>query len=250
MSNWHVTQNIIDEYLQVCREAVDDDKVFNKFKSDPRFTAILEHCRLDVAINYLDQIKKDNPTLFFNNKFKENDKFGGAKINIISHQWAKHTYSTSTIQYIGVLSNLIKYLPSLNDLNIIEIGGGYGGQCKIIHDHFKPKSYTIVDLPEVCQLQQKYLSKFKINVKTINSLETTPQQYDLIISNYAITEVRNDLKQVYIDNIVLNSKYGYITCNRVGANQNLINTLQQNKNCVKISDVEKESEDNCIIYWK
>ena len=32
-----------DPYTQICVEAVEDDDVFKKFKSDPRYTAILEH---------------------------------------------------------------------------------------------------------------------------------------------------------------------------------------------------------------
>lgn len=250
MSNWHVKQNVMQDYLQVCKEAVEDDKVFRYFKSDKRFTSILEHCRIDIATNYLNQIKKDNPNLLNIKAFKDNDKFGDAKLQSIKYNGQNYKYSTSTLQYIGVLSNLIKYLPSLNNMHIVEIGGGYGGQCKIIYDYFKPKSYTIIDLPEVCDLQKKYLKLSDIDIISIHAEDVNEIDSDLIISNYALTEVREPLLSKYTNEVVLNATNGYITCNRVEANSNLIKTLRENKLCIEKKDILGESNDNCIIYWK
>ena len=50
-----------DPYSQVCIEAVENDDVFNKFKKDPRYTAILEHVSIeqgklyaqDIFVNYV-----------------------------------------------------------------------------------------------------------------------------------------------------------------------------------------------------
>ena len=56
-----------------------------------------------------------------------------------------------------MLSDLRALLGSLDDLDIIEIGGGYGGQCFVTSVVHSPKSYTLVDL-EPCLALQKHLS--------------------------------------------------------------------------------------------
>lgn len=249
MSNWHVKEDVLKNYVQVCKEASEQYKVFHSFKQDKRFTAILEHCRVDIAENYIKQIRKDNPNLMKNNLFFDNDKFCDAKINTFKTEFAIINASTSTIQYIGVLSNLIKYVPNLDNLNIIEIGGGYGGQCKIIYDHFSPKSYSIADINEVCQLQKKYTKLFDIDIKTIDIEKDKDFEVDFVISNYALTELKTPLKMKYINEIVLKAKHGYITINRKVVNQDLIDILQSNFKTTIIDDVKGESLDNCIIYW-
>ena len=45
-----------DPYSQICIEAVNDDSVFNKFKSDPRYTAILEHVAVEQGKLYAQDI--------------------------------------------------------------------------------------------------------------------------------------------------------------------------------------------------
>ena len=122
--------------------------------------------------------------------------------------------SPSTLRYIKVLSDLIKIFGNLDGFKIAEIGGGYGGQCKIINDYFNIKNYHIIDLPEVNLLSKKYLQKLNINnVRFSTSKDLIPEDYDLVISNYAYTELDRELQDIYKLNIIDNSKNGYLTCN-------------------------------------
>jgi putative sugar O-methyltransferase len=113
-----------------------------------------------------------------------------------------------------VLSDIIR-LHSLKEINsIVEVGVGYGGQCKIIQDYHNIKSYTLVDLPEVLALAEKYLSKLNVKntiFKPIDKLDS--MEYDLFISNYAFTEIDREYQDVYADKLIKKSKHGYITCN-------------------------------------
>ena len=185
---------------------------FNIFKKDEEYKKVLEHCSYKIGRNHYREILQNNPKLLkdFPNVW-DNDKYGGALIedfdDIVS--------SSSTMQYLNVVSNLMINFGNLDNLKIVEIGGGYGGQCKIIGDVFKYKQYSIVDLEEVNQLQSKYLSKFsKKNIKFYN-FKNYPkdEKYDLLISNYAFSEILEPLQTEYINNILANCKHGYITCN-------------------------------------
>lgn len=254
--NWMVREEILTNYIQTCEEAAYNNEVFKTFKRDPYYTAILEHCSKNVAMEYFKFILKDNAWLLGISEFKENDKYGGSKIeNFIAEKASQvWRYSSSTMQYIGVLSNLIKYFGPLQNFSIVEIGGGYGGQCKIIQDAFRVTSYDIIDLPEVSYLQDTYLTKLEVShfalltdPDMVQMYSKTKTPYSLVISNYALSEILEPLQTQYVESILLNSKRGYITCNRE------IKALQLLKDKFKslqiLPDIEGEAKDNYIIIW-
>ncbi len=200
-------------YPSICLEASKNDDVFNIFKTIPEYVQILEHTSIEFGEEYIKIIKRDNPHLLeekYLNKFKGNDNFGGSML----HDFGDFTISPSTLRYIKVLSDLIKLFGDLSNFRIVEIGGGYGGQCKIINDYFTIKDYHIVDLYEATLLTKKYLDKLSVNnVRFSTSDKLNEEKYDLIISNYAYTELDRGLQNNYKDNIINGSENGYITCN-------------------------------------
>ena len=149
-------------------------------------------------------------------KFRTSDLIGGAS----PFDWPKiGMLSPSTLHYVKVLTDLIQLFDSMNDERIVEIGCGYGGQCKIISDVFNFKQYTLVDLPEVVLLIRKYLNTQNIpiidRIRALPMEELPDETYDLVISNYAFTECDTSIQDVYIEKILNKSTHGYITCNFV-----------------------------------
>ena len=220
MLRWQVKGNDLNDYLAACRDAV---KNITTFKRDPRFTPIFEHCKKSVAIEYYNRIPKE----LLQNGFT-NDFYG----NPVIYRFDQYRFSTSTLQYIGVLANLIDHLGTLDGLRICEIGGGYGGQCRTIMDVYEPACYHIIDLPDVCNLQRKYCSAECYT-------EPTGQLYDLVISNYALSEIVNN--KLYIDEVVLKSKHGYITCNS--------DSVVLDFPHARMNDIAGERETNYILIW-
>lgn len=208
-----ITANL--SYSDICLQASNSDEIFDKFKSIPEYQEALEHVTFEQGMGYIDIIKRDNPLLLetYNlDKFKTNDNYGTA--NICHYQ--DLIISPSTLRYIKVLSDLIKLFGNLDNFKIAEIGGGYGGQCKIINDYFSIKDYHIVDLYEVNRLSEKYLNKLGVkNVRISTYDELNIEEYDLVISNYAYTELDRPLQDIYKNTIINGSKNGYITCNFV-----------------------------------
>ena len=43
---------------------------------------------------------------------------------------------------------------------IVEVGGGYGGLCKVLSTVCEFDEYILIDLPEVSALQRKYIDQF------------------------------------------------------------------------------------------
>lgn len=220
MPEWIVKGNKIDNYLQACRDAV---KNITTFKQDERLHAIFEHCPKSIADEYYKVI----PEWLLNKGFT-NDFYGTPKL----HNYGQKRFSTSTLQYIGVLANLVREFGPLDGLRICEIGGGYGGQCRTIYDVYTPDCYHIIDLPEVCALQEKYCQASCYTVPTT-------QTYDLVISNYALSEIIDN--KLYIDEVVRKSTNGYITCNT--------DLVQLDFPHSRHPDIKGERETNYILIW-
>ncbi len=235
------------DYIDVCKLAYEDDKTFNKFKSIGEYRLVLEHSSKKIGLDHLNNIKKDNPYLLEHiDKFIKNDSIGEP---VVYDYDELGKISPSTLYYVGVLSNLINIFSSLNNLNIVEIGGGYGGQCKIIYDYFTPKSYRIFDLKEVTLLQKKYLSHFGLNdILFSSNLDNDFYNIDLVISNYAISEMTNKYQHRYYNNVISNSTNGYITSNV--KELAFFDKLNHKFKVNRMNDVESEKSSNYILYWK
>lgn len=216
-----ITGRDLADYLQACKEAD-----IRTFKRDHRLNKIFEHATYRQAKEYMNIINRQTSHLL-NNKFT-NDDYGAPTLCTIMGR----VFSPSTLQYICVLSNLISQYGTLDNLNIVEIGGGYGGQCRTIMDVFKPACYHIIDLPEVCSLASRYCAAECFT-------EPTGYDYDLCISNYALSEIKDPTE--YIDKVLRRSKHGYITCNTSFVNLDFPHR--------KLPDIDSEAADNYILVW-
>lgn len=213
--NTSLTDTKAGKYPSFCASAANDDSVFAHFRVNRIYQQVLEHVDDEMGQKYLDVIlrsKRFNEENF--TSFQQNDWYGGASIRY----YKEIGYMCpSTLRYIKVLSDLIEKFGDLNDKDICEIGIGYGGQARIIMAMFKPGSYTFVDLDSVLLLAKKYLSHFDIST-TLSFMRMEDLQksdYDLFISNYAFSELRANIQDVYIEKIVKNAKHGYITFNNI-----------------------------------
>jgi len=243
------------DYLVICKLAVDHDDVFEVFKRVKDYRVQLEHVSKKQGQLYLNIIKKEKSLLRYFSMFKDNDKFRCP----VKYNYDVGIFSPTTLRYIKVLMDLKTFFGDLNNFNIVEIGVGYGGQCKIISDVFKPASYTMIDLYLTLLLAKKYLSKFNIqNVIYLTSQQIdNKKEYDLVISNYAFSEIEKSLQDDYIQKILPFSKRGYLTCNYDGIStpnspynkEELFRMLSQWHSIEVVDEEPKTSRDNFIIKW-
>ena len=127
--------------------------------------------------------------------------------------------SPTTIRYIKNTFDIVDYFDCNNIKNIVEIGGGYGGLCKTISSIIDFENYIIFDLEEVNLLVEKYISKFpnisdKVKTFTLQELDEI-DGIDLLISNYAFSEISLDIQDEYYEKVIKNSKYIYMIFNQI-----------------------------------
>ena len=201
-------------YLEAVIKATNNRKAFHKFKQDPAYNDILEHASHQEALESLEIIKYQTPKLLENiDKFRINDSVGGAK-SINFNELGM--ISPSTVRYMKIASDIIKLFKNNVGENIVEIGTGYGGQYLILDRAIKFSSYTLMDLSEVLELNIKYLENFVLNshyrCSTLNQL-SSDHNFDLVISNFAFSELSRDLQLKYIDKVLSKSQRGYLVMN-------------------------------------
>jgi len=227
--------------------------VYNNFKSCNKVNVVLEHTPKHLAENYLSLIIKEFGTII--NKIdwlecQKNDSIGNPRLDefLGLKKYIKlnnYYFSGSTIQYIYSalkMSDIIRKFCRIESLskmlvlesnpkletsfNIIEIGGGYGGQCYIFNIiakmfNIKIKSYNIIDLKGPCLLTEKYLNSLNIpNVKFYNALNYENYknifekiEIDFILSSWCISELSINYSEKYFNDIVSKAKMGFIAWN-------------------------------------
>lgn len=243
-------------YTEVCKLAAIDDNVFNTFKQNPGYNEILEHTSYELGLAYLTELPDD----FNFDAGRLNDKFGGAQpvnypnIGMIS---------PSSLRYLKVANEIKTLFGSTQDFNIGEVGCGYGAQSLILHRLYGWKSYEFYDLIEPLLLIEKYLKVNDINTdescgfnygNDINSFEKP--EYDLVISNYAFSELTRKIQDIYLDKVLLPAKRGYLTMNFISRTGGIYSYSRDeileelsSKNPQVLPEIPLTSPDNLVIIW-
>ena len=116
------------------------------------------------------------------------------------------------------------------------------------------------DLPQVMKLTQKVLKSAgvkssKINVGNIH--EPSIQDCDLVISNYAFSELPQDIQRRYIEGVMVNSRRGYLIMNSgktdISGRSSGKYTLEDLRKLLPAFEVLEEDPltgpDNYVIIW-
>lgn len=250
----HISTSLSDNqsYPQVCIQAASDYRVFNTFRQNPTYNEILEHVTREQGAEYLRLISRAPDVWAAMDRFKRNDEFGNPKTFDYPGIGA---VSPTTLRYVKVLADLRSRFQSLDDLRICEIGVGYGGECRVINEYFKPRTYCLVDIQPALALAQRFLDNYilhsVLSYKTVNELG--PQEYDLVISNYAFTELPRALQDVYLRKVILSARRGYITYNEITPPEFQSYTAKELVALIPGSAIMAEEPlthpKNCLIVW-
>tara|TARA_A100001015_G_C14903909_1_gene677510 strand:- start:399 stop:1181 length:783 start_codon:yes stop_codon:yes gene_type:complete len=181
------------------------------FKSHPDFTYMTEHTNKTLGDSYLKQIMSEFSKIFYENRkylltcIEENDKYG--KTTKYDHN-NLITCNSSNIRYIYQSLKICSYIKSLNlnNIDFIEIGGGYGGLCYYLHKisnlfDIKISSYSIFDLEKPGLLLNKYLKTLNIdnvNIYTLDHIDNITLKTDsFLVSTYAFSELVSNIRNEY-----------------------------------------------------
>lgn len=214
-----------------------------EFKKNPIYCRYInnDNRSYETAIAFFNYIKKQYPELLiYLEEFKKNDIVGSPTLYKINNGYI----SPGTLRFIKVFGDISRF--QFNSL--VEIGSGYGGQCRIIRT-LTEIPYTLIDIPESLAIAKAYL-KDQPFLMFIPCDQLEPVSADLVISDYCISEMNEAGVDFYINAVIKNCRNGYFTCNSSGIMSYLISELQQIFHQVEVvSELPATTKHNNVIIY-
>lgn len=210
------------KYAEYASTVVDTSE-FLYFKSDERYTYMLEHVNLLQGKQYLGLIQRE--TKISDDDIREfaalNDSVGTPRRELFT----VGVLSPSNLRYLFHAHLILTHMQGLGQLTprIVEVGGGYGGLCLAINflcDRYgvKPQSYTIVDLEAASKLQARYMREFSLSypiefVTSDTYGKDIPYTEMYLISNYCFSEISKEHQKGYEKTLFPKVAHGFMAWN-------------------------------------
>ena len=202
----------ISSYSAICDLATENDAIFNRFRSCTEYRTILEHVTRVQGQLYLDAVRKNwkiteqLPNLVFDDT--------GAPFRYSYSGLGR--VSPTSLRYAKVLNDLDQLFGNLNKFVVSEIGIGFGGQCFQICQTYDIARYELYDLDPVLKLASKYILNLLPDAPLdFPKLGSSSESRDLLISNYAFSELTREVQETYMASVIDNSTRGYVTFNHI-----------------------------------
>lgn len=240
-------------YISSVQWALEEPKIFNKFRKIPDYRLVLEHVDLNQGKEYLRlasmRLKDIAGTL---DKLEDLSAIGSP------HRFTfleSKKVSPTILRYLKVGSDLNYLFGELHSQNIVEVGVGFGGQAAVLNRIWGTKTYRFYDLPEVLELTKKFLSVSGISLKAFFEDGRSPSRSDagIFLSNYAFSELNRATQDLYLEKVISSCSSGYITWNTLGERlldgYRLDEILERLPNPEIYPEEPLTSSDNVIVVW-
>lgn len=200
------TSGLANKYFEFVKYALTDQFVWDNFKCNLDYISIVGTPTPERIEHFLKKIKEYPEIVAKMDEFRANDTYGHPPY--IYPDW---NVSMGTLRYIHSLCDLKKQFGTLDNMTIAEMGVGYGGLAFVISTYFKPKAYHLIDLPDVQKLSMKYLELLKISATT----EPPPEEVDLFISEFCLSEFDDEDLYKFYDMYVAKAHNAYLQMNLI-----------------------------------
>lgn len=216
--------NVYLSFTNAIKQIIESGDISN-FKFNPEVNIMLEHVSKPCGQQYLDLIfsqtslTKEQITSYCH----KNDLYGqGVKCD---YGWI--TTSPSNLRYIFHSHLILSHMKRIGKqaYDVVEVGCGYGGLCLAMIElapiyGITISTYQLVDLPEISQLQQLYLSAFQMSTQLEFHSATTYGKHVkgsnlFFISNYCFTEIDSEYQNNYRTHLFPKVKHGFLTWNAI-----------------------------------
>jgi hypothetical protein len=222
-------------HVKVITRCLNDTDLYKNFKRHSDYMNVLEHVSYNLGIGYITCLRQEFSSCFCIIDWvaiKRNDMIG----NPITYDFRQYLqdiiklesyiFSPTIFRYIYTGLKILKHIQSKNltNVKVIEIGGGYGGQLYIINIlanlfNITITEWTLVDLDVITKHQDKYLRD--LNVKNFNTISYNDirdnrksiDNYDLLVSSYGLSELNEEIKNLYVELIAKKCDNFYLNWN-------------------------------------
>jgi hypothetical protein len=236
-----------------CVDKITNGEITDWKRDSPEVHGMLEHVQYQDAVIYLQKCIEFS--YLTQKEIVDYCKMCDSIGNPVKHRFQfSLDASTTCIRYLfHALTIITNPANDLDNNHIVEIGGGYGGLALAMDYVYKCTrrvavlpTYTIVDLPEINNLQRWYLKQFKLDLNVTYEYDYTDPRKCFVVSNYCLAEIGEENRQTYINNLILPHAYaGFFAWN---SNASLNFLLDNDKFNTKIeTEVPQTGPDNKIV---
>jgi len=242
-----------ENFNRFCREAARSIDVFRSFRRYRPLIRVLDHVGIDHARTYIQFVTDEGISVrSFLPILREMDSVGSPRkfkfrgLGLVS---------PTVTRYLKVYVELEKIFGKLDGLVIAEIGVGFGGQAYLINRSSKPDKYYLFDLPSTAALATSFLNSLNSTgtFEVVDGREPKDVQSDLVISNYAFSELTRSMQELYLDKVISKANKGYMTWNllseKVLDGLRLDEVLARIPGAKCIAEVPETSPGNVIVIW-
>jgi hypothetical protein len=200
-------------YEKLIGELLSDLANRKRFRRNFQYRMILEHVNYRQGGAYLDRITELGIVDLGQIKvLAETDLVGSPRRYYYDNLgWV----SPTLLRYVSVYSEIEKFVGFDNIQSVVEIGIGYGGQARIIHNLAGVSSYAFYDLPEVQKLADYFLraTSTQLSPRNLNIHKVEHGTFDLVISNYAVSELPAQVQLEYLEKVIAPATHCYMIMN-------------------------------------
>lgn len=226
-----------ETYANHIEERLNTTDPFLNFKRDPVVNDMLEHVSFEQGVKYKKALSFNPIYTRFTGLLQillasaqENDSIG----NPITYPYEfmvceePINLSPTSLRYMFYAVQLINKIyfidkhPKETALRIAEVGGGYGGFCKILisglkHIGYSIETYDHFETKSSHRFLFAYLNHFDfgdtvITSTTMDSLENT-HHYHYFVSFFSFSELTTQDRETYLHNLIKYCDHGYIAWN-------------------------------------
>ncbi|MGC9954232.1 MAG: putative sugar O-methyltransferase [Rhizomicrobium sp.] len=213
----------LTDFEAFCGRAATHADIFANFRSEPTCRAVVDTMEWRDGLNNLIAALSLRPDYLLRlSEFRRNDEIGGpwtySKVSRhpeIFNYSGLGRFSPTTFRYVRVAAHIHRLFGSFDGKRIAEIGGGYGGQARILSAAHRLASLSVYDLPPVLSLAERYLRALGVSAEMISAHSFAAADYDLVISNYAFSEMTGQMQGEYFDKVISRAKHGYFLFNKI-----------------------------------
>jgi len=211
-----------------------EEKIKN-WKQNSDYRIILEHVSKEQGQSYLNNITSilsfDQIKTFCN----INDSLGEHCTETFYLNDNILVTSPSCLRYLDHAIQILKHVYSINytdnKLNIVEVGGGYGGLCLAVYyinnilfnSKYNIYNYYITDLDQPGMLQKYVTSKLiklvtsettNIHIESATTYGKNIEQTNLfLVSNYCMSEIGDENRNEYYNHLLPKVSHGFMIWN-------------------------------------
>ena len=191
------------------RRAASDDRVFERFRQDPLFNLMQENVSYEEGLRCLECVKSQFPLLWENlEALRSNDQLGSPRVYKYE---SVGEFSPTTLHYIALYGKIKGQIGDLEGKEVIQIGAGYGGLSRILHQMHTFERYTLVDIPAALLLAKRYLAASGIEGVEFVAIEELGEGLsgDIVISDASFFECSKASQKLLLDKIVVRAPSGF-----------------------------------------